>query len=79
MVAYLVWPGLSVHKVLLFDTLQVLVLLQVLAHLHMLRVGLEVGVSCRCRLVWLLQLRTQAAKAVSDAQCSSSLPSSRLH
>lgn len=68
-VAYLVRPGLPVHKVLLFHTLQVLVLLQVLTHLHMFRVGLEVGVSCRCRLVGLLQLRTQKVMAVSDSKC----------
>lgn len=50
-------PGLSVHKVVLLDPLQVFVLLQVLAHLHVFWVGLEVGVGRRRRLVRLLQLR----------------------
>lgn len=50
-------PGFSVHKVVLLDPLQVFVLLQVLAHLHVFWVGLEVGVGRRRRLVRLLQLR----------------------
>lgn len=52
-------PGFSVHKVVLLNTLQVFVLLQVLAHLHVFWVGLEVGVGGRCRLVRLLQLRRE--------------------
>lgn len=51
------WPGFSVHKVVLLNTLKVFVLLQVLTHLYMLWVGLEVCVSCRCCLVGLLQLK----------------------
>lgn len=50
-------PRFSVHKVVLLDPLQVFVLLQVLAHLHVFWVGLEVGVGSRRRLVRLLQLR----------------------
>lgn len=49
-------PRFSVHKVVLLDPLQVFVLLQVLAHLHVFWVGLEVGVGRRRRLVRLLQL-----------------------
>lgn len=49
-------PGFSVHKVVLLNPLQVFVLLQVLAHLHMFRVGLEVRVGGGCRLFGLLQL-----------------------
>lgn len=52
-------PGFSVHKVVLLNTLQVFVLLQVLAHLHVFWVGLEVGVGSRRRLVRLLQLRRE--------------------
>lgn len=55
-------PGFSVHKVGLLNTLQVLVLLQVLAHLHVFWVGLEVGVGSRRRLVGLLQLRRDGGK-----------------
>lgn len=49
-------PGFPVHKVVLLDSLLVLVLLQVLTHLHVLRVGLEVGVGGRRRVLGLLQL-----------------------
>lgn len=49
--------GFSVHKLVLLDTLQVFVLLQVVTHLHVFWVGLEVGVGSRRRLVGLLQLR----------------------
>lgn len=59
---YLMRPGFSVHKVGLLNSLQVLVLLQVLAHLHVFRVGLEVGVGSRRRLVGLLQLRRDGGK-----------------
>lgn len=45
-----------VHKVLLLDALQVFVLLEVLAHLHMFWVGLEIRVSRRRCFVWQLQL-----------------------
>lgn len=55
-------PGFSVHKVGLLDTLQVFVLLQVLAHLHVFWVGLEIGVGSRRRLVGLLQLRGDGGK-----------------
>lgn len=60
--AYLVRPGFTVHKVFLLNTLHVFVLLQVLTHLHMFWVGLEVGVSCRCRLIRLLQLKVDKRK-----------------
>ncbi len=54
--------GFSVHKVFLLDALQVFVLLQVLTHLHVLRIGLEVCVSrCRC-LIRLLQLKRDAER-----------------
>lgn len=59
---YLMRPGFSVYKVGLLNTLQVLVLLQVLAHLHVFWVGLEVGVGSRRRLVGLLQLRRDGGK-----------------
>lgn len=52
--AYLVRPGFSVHKVALVDTLQVFVVLQVLAHLYMFSIGLEIGVSRCCCLVRLV-------------------------
>lgn len=57
--AYLVRPGFSVYKVVLIDALQVFVLLQVLTHLHMFWIGLEVGVSCSCCFVRLLQLERE--------------------
>lgn len=59
-------PGFSVHKVLLFDTLLVFVLLQVLAHLHMFWVGLEVGVGRCCCLIRLLQLQRDTDREGKD-------------
>lgn len=59
---YLMRTGFSVHKVGLLNPLQVLVLLQVLAHLHVFWVGLEVGVGGGGRLVGLLQLRRDGGK-----------------
>lgn len=53
---YLVRPGFSVYEVVLLDALQVFVLLQVLTHLHMFWISLEIGVSCCCCFVGLLQL-----------------------
>lgn len=61
-------PGFSVHKVVLLDPLQVFVLLQVLAHLHVFWVGLEIGVGRRCRLVRLLQLRGGERGELGSAQ-----------
>lgn len=55
-------PGFSVHKVVLLNALQVFVLLQVLTHLHMFWVGLEIGVSRRCCLVRLLQLKRETER-----------------
>lgn len=49
--------GFPVHKLVLLDTLQVFVLLQVVTHLHVFWVGLEVGVGSRRCLVRSLQLR----------------------
>ena len=56
--ADLMWPCLTIHKVVLLHPLHVLVLLQVLTHLYVLRVGLEIRVGCSCCLVHLLQLNT---------------------
>lgn len=56
---HLVRPSFSVHKVLLLDTWLVFVLLQVLAHLHMFWICLEISVSRRRRLVRLLQLKRE--------------------
>lgn len=67
---YLMRPGFSVHKVGLLHTLQVFVLLQVLAHLHVFWVGLEVGVGSRRRLVGLLQLRREGGKRVKGLTIS---------
>ena len=53
---YLMWTGFSVHEMLRVHPFHVLILLQVSAHLHMLRVGLEVCVCCSSGLVQLLQL-----------------------
>ena len=58
------WPGFSVYKVVLLDSLLVLVLLQVLTHLHVLRVGLEVGVSRCGRILRLLQLWTERERKI---------------
>lgn len=55
-------PGFSVHKVGFLNALQVFVLLQVPAHLHMLWIGLEVGVSRLCSLVGPLQLEMKGAQ-----------------